>query len=70
MLKIEHIGIAVKNIEQSNELFRKLLNASHYKTEIVESDNSVETENSNGTEENNIPVDDKGLAAENTGKPK
>lgn len=41
MLKIEHIGIAVKNIEQSNELFKKLLNASHYKTESVESENVI-----------------------------
>lgn len=39
MLKIEHIGIAVKNIEQSNELFKKLLNTAHYKTETVESEN-------------------------------
>ena len=38
MLKIEHIGIAVKNMQQSNELFRKLFNAPHYKTETVESE--------------------------------
>lgn len=42
MLKIEHIGIAVKNIEQSNELFGKLFGASHYKTEEVASE-SVKT---------------------------
>lgn len=42
MLKIEHIGIAVKNIQQSNELFKKLLNVAHYKTETVESE-SVNT---------------------------
>ena len=41
MQKIEHIGIAVKNLEQANELFRKLLNADHYKTEIVESENVI-----------------------------
>lgn len=42
MLKIEHIGIAVKNIQQSNELFKKLLSVAHYKTETVESE-SVNT---------------------------
>ena len=41
MQKIEHIGIAVKNLEQSNELFKKLLNTSHYKTETVESENVI-----------------------------
>jgi methylmalonyl-CoA/ethylmalonyl-CoA epimerase len=38
MLKIEHIGIAVKNIEQSNDLFTKLFNKSPYKLEKVESE--------------------------------
>src|SRR5690554_1924000 len=38
MKKIEHIGIAVKNLEVSNELFAKLLGTSHYKTEEVESE--------------------------------
>lgn len=38
MLKIEHIGIAVKNIEQSNELFTKLFNKAPYKLEKVESE--------------------------------
>lgn len=38
MKKIEHIGIAVKSLEQSNELFKKIFNASHYKTEGVESE--------------------------------
>lgn len=38
MLKIEHIGIAVKNLEESNELFAKLLGKPHYKTEIVASE--------------------------------
>jgi methylmalonyl-CoA/ethylmalonyl-CoA epimerase len=35
MQKIEHIGIAVKNLEESNKLFAKLFNKSHYKTEEV-----------------------------------
>ena len=34
--KIEHLGIAVKDITSSNELFRKLLGAAPYKSEIVE----------------------------------
>ena len=38
MLKIEHIGIAVKDLEKSNELFAKLLGKPHYKTEKVESE--------------------------------
>jgi methylmalonyl-CoA/ethylmalonyl-CoA epimerase len=38
MLKIEHIGIAVKNIETSNELFSKLFNKQPYKLEKVESE--------------------------------
>lgn len=36
--KIEHIGIAVKNIEQSNELFKKLFGREYYKIEKVESE--------------------------------
>ena len=39
MLKIEHIGIAVKNIEQSNDLFTKLFGKAPYKMEKVESEN-------------------------------
>jgi methylmalonyl-CoA/ethylmalonyl-CoA epimerase len=38
MLKIDHIGIAVKNMADSNELFRKLLGEAHYKIESVESE--------------------------------
>ena len=34
-MKIEHIGIAVKNIEKSNNLFCKLLGKPHYKIEEV-----------------------------------
>ncbi len=36
--KIEHIGIAVKNIEESNALFSKLFGKAHYKVERVESE--------------------------------
>lgn len=36
--KIEHLGIAVKNLDQSNELFAKLLGAVHYKVEEVASE--------------------------------
>ncbi len=35
MNKIEHIGIAVKSIDISNELFKKLLGIEHYKMEEV-----------------------------------
>lgn len=36
MNKLEHIGIAVKNLEASNALFTKLLGTPPYKTETVE----------------------------------
>jgi len=36
--KIEHIGIAVKSLENSNELFAKLFGEPHYKVEEVESE--------------------------------
>lgn len=35
MKKIEHIGIAVKNLEESNRLFASLLGKPHYKIEEV-----------------------------------
>jgi len=38
MNKIEHIGIAVKDLESSNLLFEKLFGVPHYKTETVESE--------------------------------
>lgn len=38
MLRIEHIGIAVRDLAAGNELFRKLLGSEHYKTESVESE--------------------------------
>lgn len=42
MRKIEHIGIAVADLEKSNELFARLLGKSHFKSEIVEGE-GVET---------------------------
>jgi methylmalonyl-CoA/ethylmalonyl-CoA epimerase len=39
MLKVEHIGIAVKDFAKSIPLFEKLLNTLCYKTEIVVSEN-------------------------------
>lgn len=36
--KIEHIGIAVKDLEVSNELYTRLLGVAPYKQEIVESE--------------------------------
>ena len=38
MRKIEHLGIAVKDIEKANETFSKLLGKSAYKQETVESE--------------------------------
>ncbi|MBC7408946.1 MAG: methylmalonyl-CoA epimerase [Arcicella sp.] len=38
MQQIEHIGIAVKNLEFSNNLFTKLLGITPYKQESVESE--------------------------------
>lgn len=38
MNKIEHIGIAVKDLEKSNELFASLFGKPHYKVETVESE--------------------------------
>ncbi|ELR69442.1 Methylmalonyl-CoA epimerase [Fulvivirga imtechensis AK7] len=38
MLKVEHIGIAVKDLEQSNGLFEKLFGRVHYKIEEVASE--------------------------------
>ncbi|MEZ4857390.1 MAG: methylmalonyl-CoA epimerase [Flavobacteriaceae bacterium] len=41
MDKIEHIGIAVKDIQKANELYKRLLGYSHYKTEVVESEGVI-----------------------------
>ena len=38
MKKVEHIGIAVKDLSNANLLFEKLFNQSHYKVEEVESE--------------------------------
>jgi methylmalonyl-CoA/ethylmalonyl-CoA epimerase len=39
MQKIEHIGIAVRDLAISIPLFEKLLNSQCYKTELVETEN-------------------------------
>lgn len=36
MRKIEHLGIAVKNLENTTNLFARLLGQEHYKIEFVE----------------------------------
>lgn len=38
MKKVEHIGIAVKDLSNANALFEKLFNQSHYKVEELESE--------------------------------
>lgn len=38
MYKIEHLGVAVKSLEASNQLFEKLLGTAHYKIEEVASE--------------------------------
>jgi len=38
MLKVEHIGLAVKNLASSIPLFEALLNTPCYKTELVETE--------------------------------
>ncbi|WP_100610543.1 methylmalonyl-CoA epimerase [Confluentibacter lentus] len=39
MKHIEHIGIAVKNLDDANKLYAKLFGKPSYKTEVVESEN-------------------------------
>jgi len=39
MEKLEHIGIAVKDLKGANALFARLLGREHYKIENVESEN-------------------------------
>lgn len=46
--KIEHIGIAVKDLEVSNELFEKLLRVPAYKSEEVESEGVITSFFKNG----------------------
>ncbi len=41
MRKVEHIGIAVRDIENANELFGKLFNKPAYKEENVESEGVI-----------------------------
>jgi len=41
MLKIEHIGIAVKSLDISNKVFEKLLEKESYKSERVESEGVI-----------------------------
>lgn len=41
MVKIEHIGIAVKDLVASNQLFSQLLGTESYKTEEVTSENVI-----------------------------
>ena len=38
MNKIEHIGIAVKNIDKSNKIFTKIFGFGPYKEETVDSE--------------------------------
>ena len=38
MIRIDHLGIAVRNMADSNDLFRKLLGEAHFKVETVESE--------------------------------
>lgn len=39
ILRVEHIGIAVKDMKGANTLFEALLGISNYKVESVESEN-------------------------------
>ncbi len=41
MKKIEHIGIAVKDLNQANKTFQKLLGIYPYKTEVVITENVI-----------------------------
>ena len=41
MRKIEHIGIAVQDIEESNKVFSKIFGKENYKSEIIESEGVV-----------------------------
>ena len=43
MKKIEHIGIAVKDIKNSTRLFSKIFGKEHYKSEDVESEGVLTT---------------------------
>ena len=43
MQKVEHIGIAVKNLQQADKLYTRLLGIPSYKTERVDSENVTTT---------------------------
>jgi len=62
MKKIEHIGIAVSNLEESNNIYTKILGLEPYKQEVVDSEGVItsffQTENTKiellqGLDENN-----------------
>ena len=38
MIRIDHIGIAIRNMADSNDLFQRLLGEAHFKVETVESE--------------------------------
>lgn len=38
IVRLEHLGIAVSDLEQANELFQALFNKEHYKVESVDSE--------------------------------
>ena len=42
-MKLEHIGIAIKNLEESSSLFSELFNIEPYKNEGVESEGVLTT---------------------------
>ena len=48
MLKIEHIGIAVKDMDSAEKIYQKLLNTSAYKREEVTSENVLTSFFQNG----------------------
>ena len=48
MLYIDHIGIAVRNIKESNERYSRLLNSAPYKEELVPSESVLTSFFQNG----------------------
>ncbi len=38
IVRLEHVGIAVKGLDSGNRIFSKILGKDHYKTETVESE--------------------------------
>jgi methylmalonyl-CoA/ethylmalonyl-CoA epimerase len=46
--KIEHIGIAVKNLQQANDLYSKLFSEAPYKSEEVDSEKVITSFFKNG----------------------